>query len=327
MIALALALALTPLHGIVISAPAPGAAVIRSDEIPATLQSLTMRVRLNPPVSFRAGDGIDGFLDRTTTPWTLRDALAAAPFSPGVPDQARATTPVDVGKTLPHATLVDQTGTPLDLASSFNGKTMLLSFIFTRCPDRNLCPAISAKYAYLQSHLDPKHFTLVEISLDPQYDSPSILHAYGVQYGAIAKRWFLLTSTGSTTQRLLDAFGIDSMRVSTANFIHNDKLYIVTPQGRVAYIVDTAGWDPDGVIAEASSVAGMASNPLERLKLSLIASVVALCGGSQFAGVVLLEIALFFVVLIFVAAGLWVVARVLWGGPHASSGKTQPRSR
>jgi hypothetical protein len=203
----------------------------------------------------------------------------------------------------------------------------LLSFIFTRCPDRNLCPAISGKFAYLQAHLDPKRFALVEITLDPQYDSPAILRSYGAQYGAIAKRWYLLTSTGSATQRILDAFGINSLRVSSANFIHNDKLYIVTPKGKVAYIVDTAGWDPDGVIAEASSVAGMASNPFERFKLSLIASVVALCGGSQFAGIVLLELALFFVVLIFVAAGLWAVARVLWIHPDAGSGKTQPRSR
>jgi hypothetical protein len=43
-----------------------------------------------------------------------------------------------------------------------------------------------------------------------------------------------------------------------------------------------------------------------------VASVVAICGGSQYAGVVFLEIALFFLIFAIVVASLWVVGRVLW---------------
>ena len=99
---------------------------------------------------------------------------------------------------------------------------------------------------------------------------------------------------------------------SSDNFLHGDKLFIVTPQGRVGSIVDTAAWDPSAVLAEAQSIAGMGSNPFERFKLSLVANVVAFCGGSQFAGIVMLELALFALVILVVAAGLWWVARVLW---------------
>lgn len=310
--ALFLAAALVPLHGVVLSPLGNSGAVIRNDLIPATLPVGAHRVRIEPNIGLRAGVGIDGLLDRSTDPWTLRETAIAAPFEPGLPNPGRVET-IDIGKALPHARFVDQNGKELDLASAFAGKTVLLSFVFTRCPDRDLCPAISGKYAYLQSHLDPKRFALAEITLDPQYDSPAILRSYGAQYGAIGGRWSLLTATGSTTQRVLDQFGINSLRVSAANFIHNDKLFIVTPQSRIAYIVDTAAWDPDGVIAEASSVAGMASNPFERFKLSLVASVVALCGGSQFAGIVLLETSLFFIIVVIVTASLWWVGRVLWG--------------
>ena len=69
---------------------------------------------------------------------------------------------------------------------------------------------------------------------------------------------------------------------------------------------------PDGVLAEAQAVDGMAANPFERFKLSLVASVVAICGGSQYAGVVFLELALFFLIFAIVVASLWVVGRVLW---------------
>jgi len=111
------------------------------------------------------------------------------------------------------------------------------------------------------------------------------------------------------------------MCVSVANFLHDDKLYIVTPEGRVAYIVDTGDWDPEGVLAEARSVSGLASNPFERFKLSLVASVVAICGGSQFAGIVLLELALFAFITAIVTVSLWLVARVLWGrkGPRTGA--------
>ncbi|MBV8638603.1 MAG: SCO family protein [Candidatus Eremiobacteraeota bacterium] len=312
LLALLLATVFAPMHGLVLAPAGAHDAVVRNDDVTNMIAQQTRRYRLSPAIGVHSGVGIDGIIDRSTSPWTLREATVAAPFSPGMPDQGRAV-PVDVGKKLPPATLVDQNGRLVGLNRAFTGKVVLLSFIFTRCPDATLCPAISGKYAYLQSHLDPARFALVEITLDPPYDSPAVLRDYGKQYGADTRIWHLLTGTGSTIQRLLNAFGINSLRVSSANFIHNDKLYIVQPNGTVAYLVDTAGWDPGGVIAEASAVAGMASNPLERFKLSLIADVVALCGGSQFAGIVLLEIGLFFLILAVVAVSLWVVGRVLWG--------------
>ncbi len=307
----AIALSLVPLHGVVLDVPGHGSAVVRNDPVPRTIPAEIRRYRLDPAISVAPGVGLDGYLDRSTRPWTLRDPAIAAQFSPGVPNTA-SVLPVDVGTPLPPTMLVDQNGRLLRLDRAFAGKTVLLSFVFTRCPDRTLCPAISGKYAYLQAHLDPAHYALVEITLDPPYDSPRVLRAYGAQFGANPAIWHLLTGKGSVIQRALNEFGIDSLRVSSSNFIHSDKLFIVSPQGQVAYLVTTAGWEPDGVLAEARAIAGVASNPFERLKLSLIASVVAVCGGSQFAGVVLLEIGLFFLITLVVIVCLSIVARILW---------------
>jgi protein SCO1 len=314
---LALVLAgLLPFHGVVVAPVADGNVVVRNAPITQTLPVQTRRYQLAPKVTLRAGAGIDALLDRSTQPWTLREPVAAATFVAGLPNPGRVI-PVDIGKPLPRATLIDQNERPVQLADAFDGKTMLLSFIFTRCPDTDVCIAISSKYAQLERELDPAHFALVEISLDPPYDSPAVLRAYGKQFDQIPASWTLLTGTGSTITQVLDEFGISSLQTDSARYIHSDKLFIITPQGRVAYVVDTAGWDPRGVAAEARSVEGMASNPFERFKLSLIASVVALCGGSQFAGIVVLEIALFFLITFVVAVSLWLVARVLW--PRASS--------
>jgi protein SCO1/2 len=312
----AVALALAPAHGVVLASAPDGVAIVRTDAIVGVAPETTRRFRFVPALRVTSGTQIDAYLDRSTIPWTLRSPTVAGAFAPGEPDPARVL-PVELGSTLPALELVDQNGALVRLDRAFAGKTLLITFVFTRCPDRTLCPAISGKFAYLQSHLDPKRFALIEITLDPPYDSPPVLARYGAQYGAVPASWMLLTGKGSTIQHALNAFRISSLRVSSANFLHDDKLYIVTPEGRVAYIVDTGDWDPDGVLAEARSVAGLASNPFERFKLSLVASVVAMCGGSQFAGIVMLELALFAFISAIVVGTLWLVARVLWGKKQA----------
>ena len=308
---LAALLALVPIHGVVLDARNDRAAIVRTDAVPKTMSPQIRRYALEPPMRLRAGTGIDAFLDESTHPPTLRDAVPASVFAPGLPDTGRVV-PIEIGSTLPPATLIDSQGRRVRLDRAFAGKTLLLSFVFTRCPDRTLCPAISGKYAYLQDRLEPKHFALAEITLDPPYDSPAILRAYAAVYGARRESWTLLTGTGSTVTRLLDEFRISSMRVSTDNFLHDDKLFIVEPNGRVASVVETASWDPSSAIAQARSIAGLANNPFERFKLALIAEAVAICGGSEFAGIALLELTLFTFLTVVSFLGMWAVARVIW---------------
>lgn len=304
-------LAVIPVHGLVLESFPNGTAIVRTDAIVATSAAQTRRYRLLPPQRFAMGTTIDALLDTSTHPPALRDPVGAAAFAPGLPDRARIV-PVVLGAGLPAAQLVDQNGRIVQLRSAFRGKTLLLSFIFTRCPDRTLCPAISGKFAYLQPRLDPKRFALAEITLDPQYDSPAVLRRYAAAYGAQPASWFLLTGTGSVIQRVLDEFEISSMRVSTSNFLHDDRLFIITPAGQIADIVETGGWDPQSVIAQARAVSGLSSNPFERFRLALVANVVALCGGSESTGVMLLELSLFTFFTAIAVAGLWLVARVLW---------------
>jgi protein SCO1/2 len=304
-------LALIPIHGVVIDTLRDRTAIVRTEPVPRMMPSQIRRYVFAPPASFRSGTSVDALLDPSTTPPTLLDPVPAAVFAPGLPDSGRVV-PVEIGSALPAAELVDQSGNPVALDRAFAGKTLLLSFVFTRCPDRDLCPAISGKFAYLQSRLDPKRFALAEITLDPPYDSPAVLRDYGSAYGARTGSWTLLTGTGSTVKHLLDEFRISSMRVSTDDFLHDDKLFIVAPTGRIASIVQTAGWDPAEVLAAARTVSGLAGNPFERFKLALIAGAVAVCGGSQFAGIALLELSLFTFLTVLAALGMWAVARVLW---------------
>ncbi len=164
----------------------------------------------------------------------------------------------------------------------------------------------------MQQRLDAAHFHLIEITLDPVYDSPAVLREYARQFGARPQSWSIVTGQEHDIAHLLNAFGISSLRVSDANFVHNDKVFIVTPNGKVAQIIQTAGFDPAGLADQARHLAGMSSSPLGRWELDLVASVAALCGGSQFAGVVLLETLLFLFIAVVSFTALFFVARKIW---------------
>lgn len=300
-----------PVHGTALGPGPSGTVIVRMDSVTGMLAPQTRAFRISPPLLLKPGTGIDAFLDRSTTPWRLYDTAVAARFEPGLPETGKVF-PIDYGSQLPHTKLVDQTGHAVDLASDFRGKLLLVSFIFTRCPDKDECPLVSAKFGALQQRLDPSHFHLVEITLDPVYDSPFVLRQYAAEFGAKPQAWSIVTGQQHEIQHLLDRFGISSLRVSDAKFIHNDKLFVTAADGKVAAIDQGVAFDPDSVAAQARHLAGMSSNPLGRLKLAIIAGAVALCGGSQFAGIVLLETVLFLIIAVISLVTLGWVARKIW---------------
>jgi protein SCO1 len=299
-----------PVHGVALAEGPHGTTVVRLDAVTNMVRGQTRAVRIDPALALPPGTGVDAFLDRSKEPWRLYDATVAGPFIPGLPDKGKVIS-IDLGSTLPHTKLVDQNGRLVDLATDFRGKVVLLSFVFTRCPDKDECPTVSAKFAALQKLLDPQRFHLIEMSLDPVYDSPAVLQAYGRQFGA-GPGWSILTGQPHEITHLLNSFGISSLRVSDENFVHNDKVFLTAPDGKVADIVQTLGFSPDGLAAQAKHLHGMTSSTLGRLQLALVADVAALCGGSEFAGVVLLETLLFIFIAIVSFTTLAWVARKIW---------------
>jgi protein SCO1 len=293
-----------PVHGTVLGKLPDGRAIVNLDVVPLTQPALTQAYRVEPAAAARPGTEIDALID-AARPRLLFEARPAVQFVAGAPNEF-ATHVYAVGDTLPEFPFVDQDGRLVRFAD-FKGKTTLLSFVFTRCPDPTICPAISGKFLYLQQHLDPARFHLVEVTLDPTYDSPAVLKQYGKSFDADANRWSLLTGESQQVKTLLDRFGISSISDRPGNFIHDDRLVIVDPAGRVASILETIGWSPDDAIAMARNVGGLSSNPLRRFYAATMAKVVALCGGGSSTGVVLLDATIFIIgVVVLGGAAVWI---------------------
>lgn len=301
-------ISLIPIHGTVLNRSARDV-VVRTDPVTAMLPASTRRYRLGTPVDLLPGQTIDGIVDRSTNPWTLRYPRAALRFRPGLPSEVLVK-PLDIGGVMPNYPFVDQRGRIVRL-SDFQGKSLVVGFIFTRCPDKDECPLITSKFGYLQKHLDSKHFQLIEITLDPVYDSPAIMARYGSAFGAVPTDWSMLTGEPAQLADLFNELSISSLHTEGVNIIHDDKLLLIDPAGRVTSIVTTSGWAPDDIIAQARHVSGDFSNPFERFRFNLYAGIVSLCGGSESTALIVMNSIIFILgVVILGGALIWIGIKV-----------------
>ncbi len=297
-----------PVHGMVLAQPSTTHAIVRLDPVPLTQAGVTTAMPLAPAQRLHAGEEFDAIQAQGK----LEAVTASQGYTAGLPD-ARNLTTLNLGDRLPPIQLLDQRGQVLRLDQAWLGKTVVLSFVFTRCPDALICPAISGKFAYLQDHLDAARTHLVEVSLDPAYDSPKVLAAYGARFGAIPERWSLVTGEQSQIGLLINRFGLSSLQSQPGNFVHDDTLAIISPDGIITTLIPTVGWTPDDVIATVLHQQGHESNPLRRLELAAIAGVISLCGGSTTTGQVMLD-SIVFVAGVAVFGGiLYLFARRIWG--------------
>ena len=87
------------------------------------------------------------------------------------------------GDAVPDFKLRNQDGRAIHL-DQFRGKTLLVTFIYTRCPLPNFCPLVTHNFAVIDRQLaaNPALYAkthLLCVSFDPEHDTPARLRAYG----------------------------------------------------------------------------------------------------------------------------------------------------
>ena len=111
--------------------------------------------------------------------------------------------------TLPTSRLVDQDGRSVDLANDLVGtRVAAIQFIFTRCA--TTCPILANQFERVRDRLGDgmgRDFALISITVDPEYDRPETLKAWGRRYG-IGPGWSLLTGSKAEVDRVLRRLGM-----------------------------------------------------------------------------------------------------------------------
>lgn len=86
----------------------------------------------------------------------------------------------------------------------YKGKVWVVEFFFTSCP--TICPVMNRNLVDLQDAFKGvEDFGLASISINPDYDTPSVLKAYAEAYGITDMDWHLLTGNHDSIYQLANA--------------------------------------------------------------------------------------------------------------------------
>ncbi len=113
---------------------------------------------------------------------------------------------VDV--TLADTSLVRQDGARVSLKAELeDGKPVILAFIYTSCT--TICPVTSQILSRTQNLLgkDIDKVHIVSVSIDPEYDTPARLLAYGKKFGA-KPQWQHYTGSINNSVAVQKEFGV-----------------------------------------------------------------------------------------------------------------------
>jgi protein SCO1 len=232
-------------------------------------------------------DDIKGFMPAMTMPYKVQDASLLTGKEPG--DTIRATLVVgevdahlssmtktghaalesppattdqpdilEPGAQVPDALLVDQNGKPTPF-STFRGHRVALTFMYTRCPLPDFCPLMDRHFATVQATIakTPKlsDVRLVTLTLDPAFDTPTVLKAHAEALNADARVWSFMTGEPSEVTRFSSAFGIDveADQQHPDQIIHNLRTAVIDSDGRVVKVQSGNSWTPAQLVADLSA--------------------------------------------------------------------------
>jgi protein SCO1 len=165
------------------------------------------------------------------------------------------------GDPLPDAAFIDQEGQPLSM-HDLRGRPLVISFVYTRCPFVDFCPAVESRLADVQHRIAADATlagtTIVTVTIDPAHDTPSVLKRHAVERGIDTKVWRLVTGPVAGVDRFGRQFGVSVTRGngSPADIEHNLRTIIVRRDGRIERIEDGAAWRVEELLPSLMRAAG-----------------------------------------------------------------------
>jgi protein SCO1/2 len=240
--------------------PGAGEVVIKHGDIPGLMPAMIMPFKVRDRAALgrvTAGDfvtatvvvaGTDSWLEQ------LAPTGRHAPVPEGVALPHVVERPLTPGDAVPAVTLEDQNGAPFSPAD-LKGAAWAVTFIYTRCPLPTFCPTIDRKFVAVQRLLtaDPalSNAKLVSVTMDPDYDRPSILRAHAQRLGADPGRWRFVTGDKDTVDRFGERFGLMVVRGSGApeEFVHSLRTAVIDPEGRLVRRFDDTSWEAEELVA------------------------------------------------------------------------------
>lgn len=149
-----------------------------------------------------------------------------------------------IGTKIGDHTLLDREGKPVRL-SSYRGKPLLVSFIYTGC--FQVCPSTTRSLQEtvqgLQKTFGVNKFNVVSIGFNQPDDSPIALKAFAAQYQINQPNWEFLSPSMSTVEAIARDFGF-VYAATPAGFDHVLQVSLLDGDGRIVRQVYGEGIPP-----------------------------------------------------------------------------------
>jgi protein SCO1/2 len=138
-----------------------------------------------------------------------------------------------LGRTVGDHTLLDREGRPVRL-SSYRGKPLLVSFIYTGC--FQVCPtttrSLDETVRALQGRFGDNQFNVISIGFNQPADSPQAMKAFAAQHRINRPNWDFLSPPPPVVEQLTREFGF-RYEATPAGFEHVLQVSLVDAQGRI----------------------------------------------------------------------------------------------
>ena len=123
------------------------------------------------------------------------------------------------------------------------GKVYVIDFFFTSCP--TICPVMSKNLVELQDEFrEFENFGLASFTINPEYDTPSVLKEYAELYGISDMDWHLMTGEIDKIYDLANV-GFNIYAAADPNvpggFEHSGLFALVDKQGYIRSRLDQFG--------------------------------------------------------------------------------------
>jgi protein SCO1/2 len=158
----------------------------------------------------------------------------------------------------PPVELVDQDGKPFALETGRQGRPVLLTFIFTRCP--GACPyVVEMSLAAARKAADPNdpksRPLVVAVSFDPEHDTPAVLREYMKERGIRPGEAVFLTGEPKKVEEVILAYGVNVSRGPNGDIDHAFETVVVGRSGRMVSRYFGSDIDEDALLKDAKAAA------------------------------------------------------------------------
>jgi protein SCO1 len=249
-------------------------AVIDGDAVPGFMDPMAMPYKIKPEDTLSQlapGDSIAAEVvvvqpegkaasDDAVPEYWLEKVKVTAHSKPPSTSDATPHVPA-TGEDVPDFRLTNQSGRQISLAD-YRGKTLYLTFVYTRCPFPDYCPRISGKFAeiYKRTAADSalsKRTHLLSISFDPEQDTPKILRDYGFSVAhtheaALFNRWEFAAPTLAELPQIANFFGL-TYKPEKGVITHNLSTTVIGPDGKIVAWYHGAEWETSDLMKDAAS--------------------------------------------------------------------------